>query len=537
MSDAGTEGGSTLGLAPVRRALLSVSDKTDLVPFARALAGAGVELVSTGGTATALAAAGLRVVTVEELTGHPEILDGRVKTLHPRVHGGVLARRDLATHLEAMETHGIPPIDLVCVNLYPFERTVREGSASEAETIEQIDIGGPALMRSAAKNFDSVAVVTSPAQYDRVASELLEHRGSTSRALRADLAAAAFARTCEYDAAISAWMGRRQAHAFADTVRFTFTGGTPLRYGENPHQRGAVYRDPNAAGPSLVSSEVLGGKAISFNNILDAAAGLELVLDLRDLDGCPAAAAVIKHTNACGAACGPDLAEAFERAWSGDPLAAFGGVVVLGGVADRRLAEAMVSGSRFLEVVVADRFDADAARILGERWPNARLVAVGPPGPDPVRTALRSIPGGLLVQERDLHPVNPSDFRVAAGPAPSEAMRREAAFAFTVVKHLKSNAVAISGGGMLLGMGAGCVDRLNACRTAVAKAGDRASTLESVAASDAFFPFADGPEVLIDAGVRCIVQPGGSKRDEETFALCNERGVTCLLTGVRHFRH
>ena len=524
-----------LGLVPVRRALLSVSDKTDLIPFARALAGFGVELVSTGGTATALAAAGLPVTTVEALTGHPEILDGRVKTLHPRVHGGVLARRDLPAHLEALATHGIEPIDLVCINLYPFERTVRDGAASDAEAIEQIDIGGPALMRSAAKNFESVTVVTSPAQYDLVAAELRTHQGRTSRALRADLAAAAFGRTCEYDAAISSWMGRRQTHTFAETIRLTFTGGTPLRYGENPHQRGAVYRDPNAAGPSLVAGEVLGGKQISFNNILDAAAGLELVLDLRELDTGSKFAAVIKHTNACGAAQGSTLAEAFERAWAGDPLAAFGGVVVLGGDADAAAAEAMASGSRFLEVVVADRFHPDAAAILGERWPNARLVAVGPPGPDPVRTALRSVPGGLLVQERDQHPVNADDFRLAAGPTPDESMRRDAAFAVSVVKHLKSNAIAIAGNSMLLGMGAGCVDRLNACRVAATKAGDRVAG--SVAASDAFFPFPDGPEILIDAGVRCLVHPGGSKRDEETFALCEARGVTCLLTGVRHFRH
>jgi len=526
-----------LGLVPVRRALLSVSDKTDLVPFAKALASLGVEIVSTGGTAAALTAAGIPVVTVEQLTGHPEILDGRVKTLHPRIHGGLLGRRNLAAHLAAMETHGIPPIDLVCVNLYPFERTVRAEGVSEPEAIEQIDIGGPAIMRSAAKNFEFVAVVTSPAQYDRVASELLAHDGCTTRATRADLAAAAFGRTAEYDAAISGWMGRRQAHAFAETLRLTYVGRQMLRYGENPHQRAASYRDPNAAGPSVVTGEVLGGKQISYNNILDAAAGLELALDLRSIDPTGPAAAVLKHTNACGAARAATLAEAFERAWSGDPLAAFGGVVVLAGTADRAVAEAMVSGSRFLEVVVADRFDADAAGILGERWPNARLVAVGPPGDDPSPIAIRSVPGGLLVQDRDTHPVDPDDFRLAAGPAPSDAMRRDAAFLVSVVKHLKSNAVVVGADETLRGMGAGCVDRLQACRLAVEKAGDRLKGRAIVAASDAFFPFADGPKVLLDAGVRCLVHPGGSKRDEDTFALCRERGVTCLLTGVRHFRH
>jgi len=527
-----------LDLVPVRRALLSVSDKTDLVPFARTLAALGVELVSTGGTARALAEAGLEVVTVEQLTGHPEILDGRVKTLHPRVHGGVLARRDEAAHLEALERHGIPAIDLVCINLYPFERTIRSEGIAETEAIEQIDIGGPALMRSAAKNFESVAVVTAPSQYDAVASELNAHEGRTTRGLRADLAAAAFSRTCEYDAAISAWMGHRQAGRFAETIRLTFTGGTPLRYGENPHQRAALYRDPAAAGPSIAAARVLGGKALSYNNILDATAALELSLDLRGLVGAGAISAVIKHTNPCGAAIGASLGEAFRRAWDGDPLAAFGSVVVLAGSVDADSASAIADGSRFLEVLVADRFTPDAASILTERWPSARLVETGPPAHAPARPEIRSIAGGVLLQEPDDHPVNPRDFRHAAGPVPDEELRREAAFAFSVVKHLKSNAVAISAGGMLLGGGSGCVDRVGACRLAVAKAGDRiVGDAPATAASDAFFPFPDGPEVLVDAGVRCLVHPGGSKRDEETFRLCEARGVTCLLTGIRHFRH
>jgi len=529
---------SMLDLVPVRRALLSVSDKTDLVPFARSLASLGVEIVSTGGTAAALAEAGVDVVTVETLTGHPEILDGRVKTLHPRVHGGVLARRAVPEHLAALETHGIPAIDLVCINLYPFERTIRSEAIEESEAIEQIDIGGPALMRSAAKNFESVVVVTAPSQYDAVASELAAHEGRTGRALRADLAAAAFSRTCEYDAAISAWMGQRQATRFAETVRLTFTGGTPLRYGENPHQRAALYRDPAAAGPSIAGAKVLGGRALSYNNILDASAGLALALELRSLAGDASATAVVKHTNPCGAAVGATLAESFRRAWDGDPLAAFGSVVVLGGDVDADAASAIADGSRFLEVLVADRFTPDAAAILSERWPSVRLVETGPPAHAPSRPELRSVAGGVLIQEPDDHPVNPSDFRHAAGPAPDEAMRREAAFAFSVVKHLKSNAVAISAGGMLLGGGAGCVDRVGACGLAVGKAGDRiVGGAPAVAASDAFFPFPDGPAVLADAGVRCIVHPGGSKRDAETFALCDERGISCLLTGIRHFRH
>lgn len=533
-----------LGLVPVRRALLSVSDKTDLVPFARALADLGIELVSTGGSAAAIAAAGLPVVTVESLTGHPEILDGRVKTLHPKVHGGLLARRDLGHHAAAIEAHGIPPIDLVCVNLYPFERTARERGVEEHAVVEQIDIGGPAMIRSAAKNFEFVCVVTSPRQYDRVASELRRHEGATGRELREELATAAFARTAEYDTAIASWMGHRRGGGFPEILRFEYSGRVELRYGENPHQRAATYRDPHAQGPSVLGGQVLGGKAISYNNLLDAASGLDLVLDLRDLDTDRFAAAVVKHTNACGAALGGTLAEAFRRAWEGDPLAAFGSVVVIGGEADLAVAEAIVEGNRFVEVIVADRFSLDAEALLQQRRPNARLLAVGPPIAGGVAgLEVRSLPGGLLVQERDRHPVNPGDFRHVAGPPPAGETTRDAAFLFSVVKHLKSNAVVIGAEGALLGVGCGCVDRVGACGIAIAKAGERLASFGEgsarvlVAASDAFFPFPDGPERLIDAGVRCIVHPGGSKRDGETFDLCNARGVTCLLTGVRHFRH
>jgi phosphoribosylaminoimidazolecarboxamide formyltransferase/IMP cyclohydrolase len=530
-----------LGLVPVRRAILSVSDKTDLVPFARALADLGIEIVSTGGSATTIAAAGVPVETVERLTGHPEILDGRVKTLHPKVHGGVLGRRDRDAHTAAMAEHGIPPIDLVCVNLYPFERTIREQGIGEEAAIEQIDIGGPALLRSAAKNFQFVCVVTSPRQYDRVVAELRRHDGATSQALRAEFATAAFARTAEYDTAIASWMGHRHGGGFPEVLQLTFTGRSDLRYGENPHQRAATYLDPHAAGPSVLGGRVLGGKAISYNNLLDAASGLELVLDLRDLEPQTPVAAVLKHNNACGVAQGRDLPDAFRRAWEGDPLAAFGGVVVIGGAVEIDTAEAIVEARRFVEVIVADRFSDEAEALLQERRPNARLLAVGPPVPHGVPPLeVRSVPGGLLVQERDRYPVNAADFRHVAGPPPAPETLRDAAFLFTAVKHLKSNAVAIGVRGRLLGMGCGCVDRVGACAAAVAKAGDRLTTPGEgvvVAASDAFFPFPDGPARLLDAGVRCLIHPGGSKRDEETFALCAERGATCLLTGVRHFRH
>jgi len=526
-------------LVPVRRALLSVSDKTDLVPFARALAARGVEIVSTGGTHRALVEAGLEPRPVESLTGYPEMMDGRVKTLHPAVHGGILARRDLESHAAAMEAHEIGGIDLVCVNLYPFERTIRRDGVTMDEAIEQIDIGGPAMVRSAAKNHDFVAIVTSPGQYDRIVAELDEHDGATSFDLRRDLATAAFARTAEYDATIAAWMSGTASSGFPSVLRLNFIGQQELRYGENPHQRAAVYRDPDFRGPSVVGAELLSGKALSYNNLLDAAAALELVQDLHDADPDRAAAAVVKHTNPCGAGRAADPATAFSLAHAGDPLAAFGGIVALSRPVDPATAEATTTECRFLEVVVAPAFDEAAAATLAERWANCRLLAVGPLDDLGARNlALRSLPGGLLAQERDTHPLDPADLRHTAGPAPDESLRHDVALAWTVVKHLKSNAVCIATPERLLGAGAGQMDRVAACRIAVEKAGDLASTSGPIiAASDAFFPFADGPAILADAGVTCLVHPGGSKRDEETFELCNARGITCLLTDVRHFRH
>ncbi len=526
-------------LVPVRRALLSVSDKTDLIPFAKALAARGIDIVSTGGTHRVLAEAGLEPIAIDDLTGFPEMMDGRVKTLHPAVHGGILARRDLDSHIEAMQAHGITGIDLVCVNLYPFERTIRREGTTMDEAIEQIDIGGPSMVRSAAKNHDFVTVVTSPSQYDRVVSELDEHDGATSIETRRDLAAAAFARTAEYDATIAAWMSNRSGSRFPSVLRLNFIGQSELRYGENPHQNAAVYRDPDFKGPSVVGAELISGKPLSYNNLLDAAAALELVQDLHDSDPSRAAAAVVKHTNPCGAGVADTLAEAFHHAHAGDPLAAFGGIVGLNREVESDAAEAIVQECRFLEVVLAPSFSRDAAALLAEKWPNCRLLAVGPLddlGLDGL--GVRSIPGGLLAQERDTHPFDPGDLRHAAGPAPDDQLRRAAGLAWTVVKHLKSNAVCIASDRRLLGAGAGQMDRVAACRIAIEKAGDLGGVNGPViAASDAFFPFDDGPRLLADAGVRCVIHPGGSKRDEDTFALCEERGITCLLTGVRHFRH
>ncbi|MBK12481.1 MAG: bifunctional phosphoribosylaminoimidazolecarboxamide formyltransferase/inosine monophosphate cyclohydrolase [Crocinitomicaceae bacterium] len=524
---------------PVQRALLSVSDKTDLVPFARALQERGIEIVSTGGTHRALTEAGLAPKEVQALTGFPEMMDGRVKTLHPAVHGGILFRRDDETHTTDLDSHQMVPIDLVCVNLYPFERTIRNEGATTEEAIEQIDIGGPSMLRSAAKNHEFVTVVTTPDQYDRVINELDQNDGATSFELRREFAAVAFARTAEYDATIAAWMSRTSSQRFPSVLRLNYTGQRELRYGENPHQLGAVYRDPTFKGPSVVTAELLGGKPLSYNNLLDAAAALELIQDLHDL-GESTVAAIVKHTNPCGAGRGDNMVNAFKAAHAGDPLAAFGGILAVDRDVDGEAAAAIVEESRFLEVLIAPSFTQEGSETLAARWPNCRLLAVGPindQGQDTLN--LRSVPGGLLAEERDTHPFSATDLRHLAGPEPSAELRQAVGLASTVVKHLKSNAVCIATPDRLIGAGAGQMDRVAACRIAVEKASKSlaAETGPIIAASDAFFPFPDGPEILIDAGVSCIVHPGGSKRDSETFELCEKRGVTCMLTGVRHFRH
>lgn len=526
-------------LAPVGRALLSVSDKTDLIPFAKALESLGVELISTGGTARTLEEAGITVKTVESVTGFPEMMNGRVKTLHPRVHGAVLARRDEASHVAALEEHEITPIDLVCVNLYPFEKTIRQENVTDDEAIEQIDIGGPSMLRSAAKNHDFVTVVTNATQYDHVIQQLRDNDGCTTKALRSELAAAAFSRTAEYDAAISAWMGHKSEALFPDVLQLSFVARESLRYGENPHQRAVLYADPAPSGADVASAEQLCGKPLSYNNILDAAAALELVQDLRDLHPDQTNVAIIKHTNPCGTAVAAAASEAFEHAHAGDPMAAYGGIVAMSSDIDVNAARQMTETCRFLEVVIAESFSAEAVAVFSEKWANVRLLATGDlRRPSRTEVMYRSIPGGLLAQEQDRSPVKPNDFRHAAGPKPSETMRKDAGILATVVKHLKSNAVCLGRNGALLGAGAGQMDRVASCRIAIEKA---SKSLEAsgplTAASDAFFPFPDGPELLIDAGATCIVHPGGSKRDDATFELCEQRGVTCLLTGVRHFRH
>ncbi len=548
----------------IKRALLSVSDKAGLIDFARALAELNIELVSTGGTARVLRAAGLAVRSVESLTGFPEMMDGRLKTLHPKVHGGILARRDDPAHLASMREHGIEPIDLVCVNLYPFEETIARPNVSREEAIENIDIGGPTMIRAAAKNHEFVAVVTSPSQYADVIAELKQNHGATTLSLRAQLAAEAFERTSNYDRAIAAYlhadhasqsrsMPRSSPQApspqalFPPTLTLALIKLQDLRYGENPHQLAALYADPAHRSPSVVTARQLHGKELSYNNLNDAAAALALALELAALDPKQTAAAVIKHANPCGASLADAARNAVDLALQGDPLAAYGGILALSSTFDADCAELACKPGVFLEVIIAPDFTTDAIQRLKAKSSMVRLLAYDcASAPDQHRLAFKSIPGGALVQSADDLACDPSKWVHAAGPAPVPPIpaRRDrcaAAAVWTIAKHLSSNAIAIGGfdssgqGVRLFGAGAGQMDRVTACRLAIEKAGPLAKG--AVAASDAFFPFPDGPELLIRAGVTTLIHPGGSKRDHETFDLCNKHNATCLTTGVRHFRH
>lgn len=547
-------------LVPIRRALISVSDKTGLEPLVRALAARNVEIVSTGGTARAIEALGVPAVPVERLTGFPEMMDGRLKTLHPRVHGGLLAVRDDPAHARAMSEHHIAPIDLVCINLYPFEQTVTAPGATETHIVEQIDIGGPAMVRSAAKNHAFVAVVTGSHQYQRLITELEHHQGATTLVLRRELAAAAFARTAAYDSAIAAWFGAPGPSGASDmpeVLRLAYPKHLELRYGENPHQHAALYRDPswkqpgNGAGASsVVWSTQLHGKELSYNNINDAAAALALCDDLAMLAPERVSSCVIKHANPCGAASAIDAYDAVDGTLTGDPLAAYGGILACSAPIDVNAARRLTGEGVFLEVILAPSFAPGALDILRERWSSVRLLATGhlarPMAASTKHAApltVRTIPGGALAQRRDTALPDISQWQHRAGPEPSGELLGAAAFAWVCVKHLSSNAVAIAvrakdapgAGARLIGAGAGQMDRVTACRLACEKAGPRARG--AVACSDAFFPFADGPQLLIDAGVSLIAHTGGSKRDHETFELCDRRAVTCLTTGLRHFRH
>jgi len=518
----------TEDLRPVRRALLSVSDKAGLLELAQGLAARGVVLVSTGNSAGMLREAGLEVAEVAEVTGSPEMLGGRVKTLHPRIHGGILGKRGDAGHVAEMEAHGIAPIDLVVVNLYPFEATVARGASFE-DTVEQIDVGGPAMIRAAAKNHGDVAVLTDPADYPALLAEL-EARGGTTGEFRRGLARKAFARTAEYDAAISAWMaGGDPAPAFrALTGRLSQT----LRYGENPHQRAAFYRGGEARA-GVATARQLQGKELSYNNIADTDAAYELAAEF---GGGDAACVIVKHANPCGVALGGSLVEAHGKALACDATSAFGGIVAVNRPLDGAAAEAIARV--FTEVVIAPDADEEARAVFARKGNLRLLLAGGLPDARAPGLMWKQVAGGFLVQDRDAGALDPGALRVVTKRAPTEEEMRDLLFAWKVAKHVKSNAIVLAQGGATVGIGAGQMSRVDSVRIAARKMGEMATPPGApVLASDAFFPFADGLLAAAEAGVRAAIQPGGSMRDGEVIAAADEAGLAMVFTDMRHFRH
>ena len=523
----------------VKRALLSVSDKSGLIEAARALVELGVELVSTGGTRKAISDAGLAVKDIAELTGFPEMMDGRVKTLHPVVHGGLLGVRDAPEHARAMQDHGIGPIDLVYVNLYPFEATVAAGAGFDA-CVENIDIGGPAMIRSAAKNHAYVAVCTAPEDMAEALAELKANAGSTSLAMRRSLAARAYARTASYDSAISTWFAGQVGDAWP--ARKTLSGERiqTMRYGENPHQAAAFYRTGEVR-PGVSSARQLQGKELSYNNVGDTDAAFELVAEFDPAE--TAAVAIIKHANPCGVALGGDLKSAYERALQCDPVSAFGGIVAVNRRLDAAAAREIVK--IFTEVVIAPAADEEAIAVFEAKKNLRLLLAGGLPDPRAPGEVLRTVAGGFLVQTRDVSRVTAADLKVVTRRQPSEQEVRDMLFAFTIAKHVKSNAVVFAKDGQTAGIGAGQMNRRDSARIAALRAAEAAETAGlpqslaqgSACASEAFFPFADGLIQAVEAGATAVIQPGGSMRDDEVIAAADARGVAMAFTGVRVFRH
>jgi phosphoribosylaminoimidazolecarboxamide formyltransferase/IMP cyclohydrolase len=520
-------------------ALLSVSDKTGLVDFAKALAARGVELISTGGTAKALRNAGLDVRDVSEVTGSPEMMDGRVKTLHPKIHGGLLAMRGNAAHEQAMHEHGISPIDLLVVNLYPFEATVRAGANFET-CIENIDIGGPAMIRAAAKNHAGVTVVVDPADYMDVLDEIARHDGATTLELRKALAAKAFAHTGAYDGAIATWFADQLDELTPQKRVIAGTLERALRYGENPHQWAAFYQSAEQRF-GVASAVQVQGKELSYNNLNDTDAAYELVAEF-DPKQSPAVG-IIKHANPCGVAVAPTLAQAYEKALACDSVSAFGGIVALNRDLDEDAAKEIVK--IFTEVIIAPEASDAAKEIVAAKKNLRLLLAGGLPDPRAPGLTFRSLAGGFLVQGRDDGMVEAADLQVVTKRKPSDQEFADLIFAFTVAKHVKSNTIVYARDGATVGIGAGQMSRVDAARIAARKAQDAAEalglseplTIGSVAASDAFFPFADGLQVVADAGATAVIQPGGSMRDDEVIAAADEAGLAMVFTGMRHFRH
>jgi len=514
----------------IQRAILSVTDKTGLVDFARKLSALDIELISTGGTAKLLRDAGITVKDISDLTGFPEMLDGRVKTLHPKVHGGILHRREDPKHVAAVKEHGIQPIDMVVVNLYAFEKTAAKPDVKFEELIENIDIGGPSMIRSAAKNFHDVAIVTSPSDYDSIADELTRSGGALAQETKWRLAQKAFATTAAYDSAIASTLERisggsyqlPETATFPPTLRFSFQKTLDLRYGENPHQKAAMYSDGSGAG--VANARQLQGKELSYNNIVDLQAAWDLAQEFNE-----PICAIIKHTNPCGTATGRTLAEAYKRALECDPVSAFGGVIGVNRPIDAEAAEEM--HKLFLEVIAAPGFD-EAAKAKFASKKNLRLVEVIAANQ---KWVLKNVSGGMLVQDADVRPLQDADLKVVTKRAPTPEETRALLFAWKVCKHVKSNAIVYARDGQTVGVGAGQMSRVDAAKLGAMKA--QLPLQGAVAASDAFFPFPDGVEEIARAGATAIIQPGGSQRDPEVIEAADRLGLAMLFTGVRHFRH
>jgi phosphoribosylaminoimidazolecarboxamide formyltransferase / IMP cyclohydrolase len=520
-------------LVTIRRALLSVSDKSGLVDFARALVARKVELLSTGGTAQALRDAGLAVTDVSAYTGFPEIMDGRVKTLHPRVHGGLLGRRGIDDAV--MAKHDIPPIDLLVVNLYPFAQTVAKPDCTYADAIENIDIGGPAMVRAASKNHESVTVIVDPVDYKLVAADLDANAGATSIDTRSRLAAKAFAHTAKYDTMVSQYLLAREENPgelFPQTLPLMYEKIQDLRYGENPHQQAAFYREPGAKGSCVANARMLQGKELSFNNIADTDTAVECVRVFNE-----PACVIVKHANPCGVATAVSLADAYDRAYRTDPTSAFGGIIAFNRELDEATAAA-IANRQFVEVIAAPSVSPGAAAALAGKQ-NVRVLVIGALSQQsPSELEFRSVVGGLLVQSRDTALAQPDTFQIVTTLKPTPTQYADLWFAWRVCKYVKSNAIVFAKEGMTIGVGAGQMSRVYSTRVAALKAKDEGLTVEgSSMASDAFFPFRDGIDVAAEYGIKAIVQPGGSKRDDEVIAAANEHGMTMVFTGMRHFRH
>jgi phosphoribosylaminoimidazolecarboxamide formyltransferase/IMP cyclohydrolase len=519
---------------PIARALLSVSDKTGLVEFARGLADAGVALLSTGGTAKALAAAGLDVTEIDAYTGFPEMLDGRVKTLHPKVHAGILARRDSGEHAATLAAHGIPPIDLVVVNLYPFRETIARAGCTLAEAIENIDIGGPTLVRAAAKNYAGVGVVVDPDDYDALLHELKSNTGSLTAATRFRLAQKAFSHTAAYDGAISNYLTARDetgtARPFPD--RFNWQGAKlqDLRYGENPHQRAAFYRDETPAGGTIAAARQLQGKELSYNNIADSDAAWECVKTFSQT-----ACVIVKHANPCGAAVAATPLEAYRKALATDPTSAFGGIIAFNREVDAETADAV--GAQFVEVLIAPSYTAEALERNAKKA-NVRVLKLALPMVPQRAWDSKRVGGGMLIQTPDVDNLAVGELKAVTKKRPTAAQLNDLLFAWRVAWFVKSNAIVYCAGGATLGIGAGQMSRVDSTRIAAVKAANAGLSLAgSVVASDAFFPFRDGLDVVADNGAIAVIQPGGSVRDAEVIAAADERGIAMVFTGIRHFRH